>query len=161
MWLKKKKKKAENSCWQKLEKQFDSTIALGAEWLTPWAIPVIQIMPRLTKTLSTEEVELEIFRATMRIKNTRWKRLAKEGCAAHEVHQWPLSSLLYLCIQQKACNHWLSILTQVIRTSILAVILIKVQQPHNVNLKRNSLKEWVLMCPWYTYLNYEWKKEEN
>lgn len=44
-----KKKKAENSCWQELEKQSVSTIALGTEWLTPWAIPVtIQIMPRLT-----------------------------------------------------------------------------------------------------------------
>lgn len=66
------KKKAENSCWQKLEKQSVSTIALGAEWLTPWAIPVtIQIMPRLTKTLSTEEVVLEIFRAILRINHTR------------------------------------------------------------------------------------------
>lgn len=76
----KKKKRAENSCWQKLEKQSVSTTALGAEWLTPWAIPVtIQIMPRLTKTLSTEEMVLEIFRAILRINNTRLDQVGQRG----------------------------------------------------------------------------------
>lgn len=55
VWLKKKKKPI-NFSRQELEKQSASTIAVGAAPLPPSATPVtIQVLPRLTETLSMEE----------------------------------------------------------------------------------------------------------
>lgn len=103
-----KKKKPENSYWQEPEKQSATAIVIEAEWLTPRAIPVTtQIMPRLTKTLSMEDRTLEILRTILQGTEHKSRRgWWNRNVLPYEIHQQPLSSLFYLCIQcKKAGKH--------------------------------------------------------
>lgn len=61
-----------------------------------------------------------------------------------KIHPWPLChSFTHVSnIKKHASISFLYIMT----TSILAVILIKVELPHNVNLKYNTFKEWLFAC---------------